>query len=195
MRAARQGNAGDLPFDLPLGDARLAGALADVDAAHAIRFKVGKASGRDVVRWHLDALVLSALGDARGVLAFSTLESGDVDARALPSHPPEAARQALRWLIGVMREGIAAPLPFRPSAAWTWLEDFFATGDVAHADDAAAKSWTNRSGGGEGSDAGTLLALRGAMPFADEQATLRFRALARDVFGALRDARVPEHAA
>ncbi len=38
----------------------------------------------------------------------------------------------------------------------------------------------------------TVLALRGAAPFADEQATLRFRALTRALFDALCEARLPE---
>ena len=63
---------------------------------------------------------------------------------------------------------------------------------MAAADEAAAKEWITRTGRGEGSDAATLLALRGAMPFDDDSATLAFRTWARTVFGAIRDARVPE---
>jgi hypothetical protein len=83
-------------------------------------------------------------------------------------------------------------MPFRPAAAWAWLEAF--AGDAAEADEAAAKQWTNRRGG-EGTDAATVLALRGAMPFVDASATLAFRAWAETVFAALRAARVPESAA
>jgi exodeoxyribonuclease V gamma subunit len=191
VRAAQQGVAAMLPIALQLGDVRLGGALADVDQAHAIRFKVGKAGGRDIVRWHLDSLVLSALGEERTVLTFAEFDAGDVGPRAIAPHPREAARDALRWLVGLMREGHADPLSFRPSAAWAWFETIIAGGDVAQADEAAAKSWTNRTGGGEGSDAATALALRGAVPFVDEQATTRFRALTRAVFAALLDARVP----
>jgi exonuclease V gamma subunit len=89
-----------------------------------------------------------------------------------------------------MQDGLAKPLPFRPAAAWAWLE----AGDVAEADEAASKAWANRRGG-EGTDAATVLALRGAMPFVDASATIAFRAWARDVFAAVRDARVPEPAA
>ena len=108
-------------------------------------------------------------------------------------HAREDARAALRWLVGAMREGLARPLPFRPGAAWAWLEAF--EGDASAADETAAKQWITRKGSGEGSDAATLLALRGAMPFVDDAATLAFRTWAKSVFAALRDARVPEAAA
>jgi exodeoxyribonuclease V gamma subunit len=191
VHAAQRGATDTLPFALSLGDVRLAGTLADIDDESAIRVKVGKPSGRDIVRWHLDALVLSALGDARTVLTFGEFEAGDVGPRRIPAHESIAARDALRWLVGVMRDGYSEPLPFRPSAAWAWFEDFAERGNLAHADDAAEKVWRNRSNGGEGTDDATTLALRGAMPFADETATARFRAWTRAVFGALREARVP----
>jgi len=192
--AARRGAAGNVPFALAWDDARLVGVLGDVDEAHALRVKVGKPSGRDQVRWHLDALVLSALGESRELLAFAEFADGDIGPRALPRHDPDAARAALRWLIGLVRRGRLEPLPFRPSAAWAWREKFVERGDAPLADDAAAQSWNSRAGG-EGADAWTALALRGAAPFGDDAATLRFRALANDVFAALCDARVPGSAA
>lgn len=190
VHAARRGTLARLPFELALGDVRLAGVLDDVDDAHAIRTRVGKVSARNTVRWHLDALVLAALGDPRPVLTFANYDTGDVGPRALAAHPREKARAALRWLVGVMREGLVRPLPFRPAAAWAWLEEF--AGDAAAADEAAAKQWITRTGGGEGSDAATSLALRGAMPFVDDAATLEFRAWAKSVFAAICHARVPE---
>jgi exodeoxyribonuclease V gamma subunit len=191
VHAAQSGEVRALPFALPLGDIVLAGALDDIDDAHALRVKIGKPSGRDVVRWHLDALVLAALGDPRAVLTFGDFEPGDIGPRALAAHAPDAARAALRWLVGVMREGQAAPLSFRPSTAWTWLEDFAKGADAEHADSVAADAWTNRNGGGEGTDACTLLALRGATPFDDETATRTFRSQTLGIFSALLDARVP----
>jgi exodeoxyribonuclease V gamma subunit len=191
---AQRGVLRAMPFELPLGELRLTGALDEVDDAHAIRVKVGKPSGRDIVRWHLDALVLAALGDPRAVLTFAEFDAGDIGPRALPIHPSESAKAALRWFVAISREGIAAPLPFRPSAAWVWFETVAARGDIAYADETAEKTWANRSGGGEGTDESTRLALRGAMPFENDSATVRFRALTRAVFDALRDARLPEDA-
>jgi len=178
-----------LPFELALGDVRLAGRLEDVDEAHAIRARVGNRSARNVVRWHLDALVLAALGDPRPVLTFATFEPGDIGPRALAIHPREAARDALRWLIGVMQEGLAKPMPFRTGAGWEWLQKL--ARDEAGADEAAAKQWITRTGAGEGSDAATQLALRGAMPFVDETATLEFREWVKVLFPAICEARVP----
>jgi exodeoxyribonuclease V gamma subunit len=192
VHAVRQGALSRLPFELALGDVRLAGAIDDIDDAHAIRTRVGKASARNHVRWHLDALVLAALGDPRPVLTFANFESGDVGPRSLARHSSDAARSALRWLVGVMQDGLSKPMPFRPAAASAWLEAF--AGDAAEADEAASKQWSSRRGG-EGTDAATVLALRGAMPFVDASATLAFRAWAREIFAAIREARIPEQAA
>jgi exodeoxyribonuclease V gamma subunit len=192
VHAVRQGTLARLPFELALGDVRLAGSIDDIDDAHAIRTRVGKASARNHVRWHLDALVLAALGDARPVLTFANFEPGEVGPRPLAQHSREAARSALRWLVGVMQDGLAKPMPFRPAAASAWLDAF--AGGAAEADEAASKQWSSRRGG-EGTDAATVLALRGAMPFVDASATLAFRAWAREIFTAIRDARVPERAA
>ena len=194
VRAARRGTPAPVPIALTLGDVRLGGTLVDVDDAHALRTKIGEPKGRDIIRWHLDALVLAALGDPRGVLTFATFGPGDVGPYPVAAPAGEAARETLRWLIALMRDGFASPLPFRPGAGWAWYEQWLATHDAERADDAAAKNWTNRAGGGEGSDAATVLALRGASPFADEQATVRFRTLTRALFDALREARVPESA-
>jgi exonuclease V gamma subunit len=144
------------------------------------------------VRWHLDALVLAALDDLRPVLTFANFDPDDVGPRALAQHPREAARSALRWLVGVMQQGLAKPLPFRPGAAWEWLDAY--ARDPAEADEAASKLWSSRRGG-EGTDEATVLALRGAMPFVDASATREFRVWAGAVFAALCDATVPERAA
>jgi len=190
VRAAQRGTPAPLPFELALGDVRLVGTLDDVDDAHAIRARSGKRSARNVVRWHLDALVLAALGDPRPVLTFAAFEAGDIGPRALAVHPSEAARDTLRWLVGVRQAGLVKPLPFRTGAAWEWLEKFDGM-DTASADEAAAKQWANRSGSGEGRDAATLLALRGRMPFVDESATAEFREWAKRLFAAVCAARVP----
>jgi exodeoxyribonuclease V gamma subunit len=194
VRNAQHGTLAPLPFDLALGDVRLVGTLDDVDDAHAIRARVGRQGARNVVRWHLDALVLAALGDPRPVLTFATFEPGDIGPRKLAIHPGDAARNALRWLVGVLQAGLAKPLPFRTGAAWEWLEKYHGE-DTAGADEAAAKLWAHRSGGGEGRDAATLLALRGAMPFVDETATAEFRDWAKRLFAAVCAAHVPRNAA
>ena len=194
VREARRGVARPLPFELELGEAKLVGSLDDVDDAHAIRARVGRRSARNVVRWHLDALVLAALGDPRPVLTFATFEPGDIGPRKLAIPPRDAARDTLRWLVGVMRQGLAKPLPFRTGAGWEWLDKFDGN-DVASADEAASKLWITRTGAGEGSDAATQLALRGAMPFGDETATAEFREWAKVLFAAICAARVPANAA
>jgi exodeoxyribonuclease V gamma subunit len=185
VRAERRGELVARPIDLDLGAARLTGALPDIDDAHAFRIKIGEPKGRDVIRWHLDALVLAALGDPRGVLAFAEFGIGDVGPHPVVPRSAEDARDALRRLVDLMREGLAQPLAYRPAAALTWYETWRRTQSVEAADEAAAKDWTSREGWGEGGDAATVLALRGAMPFSDEQAMIRFRAVARRLFDTL----------
>jgi exodeoxyribonuclease V gamma subunit len=195
VRAAKRGELAARPIELALGDARLTGSLPDVDDANALRIKIGEPKGRDIIRWNLDALVLAALDDRRGVLTFAEFDVGDVGPHPVTARAPEAARGALRRLVDLMREGIEAPLAYRPAAAWMWYATWLKTQSVEAADEAAAKEWTNREGFGEGSDAATVLALRGAMPFDDEQATIRFRALTRTLFDALLGGGATEHAA
>ncbi len=187
VHAARRGALGRLPFEIALGDVRLAGTLNDVDDAQAIRTRVGKVSARNIVRWHLDALVLAALGDPRPVLTFANFDGGDVGPRALAAHPREDARDALRGSSVSCAAVSQTRCLFRPTAAWAWLDKV--NDDATAADEAAAKQWITRTGGGEGTDAATLLALRGAMPFVDDSATIAFRAWATNVFAAICDAR------
>ena len=100
-------------------------------------------------------------------------EPGDVGPRTLAAHPSGAARAALRWLVGVMREGLAAPLRSARSTAWAWLEDFAKSADAGARRRRRRRSVDQPNGDGEGTDAATVLALRGATPFEDETATLR----------------------
>jgi exodeoxyribonuclease V gamma subunit len=185
VRGTRRGELVARPIDLDLGSARLTGALPDVDDAHALRIKIGEPKGRDIVRWHLDALVLAALGDPRGVLAFAEFDIGDVGPHPIAPRSEADARAALCHLVDLMREGLDQPLAYRPAAALTWYETWRTTGSIEAADDAAAKDWTSREGRGEGADAATVLALRGAMPFVDEHAMIRFRAASRRLFDTL----------
>lgn len=182
------------PFALDLDGVILAGALDDVDDASALRVKPGKPSGRDWVRWHLDALVLDALGDTRPLAAFASFSPHDWGPRRLQKHSAGAASAALRWLVELMRIGESVPLPMGPRSAWAWLEGLDGNNPAQHSEralDAAEDVWTGRDGNGEGSDAWTALALRGADPFADAAARARFGMLAQAVTGALRDAQVP----
>ncbi|MBB5015537.1 exodeoxyribonuclease V subunit gamma [Rehaibacterium terrae] len=198
-RRHRRGEARAMPFALDLGETRLHGALDDGQADAFLRAKAGKPSGRDWLRWHLDALVLSALDEPRPLLAFADFGRDGHGPLALPRHAPEAAHAALRWLTGLMTRGLCQPLPFRPAAGHEWAR---AWDEAAHDEEREVRAlerakakWRNQDDQGEGADPWTALALRGAEPFVDAAATARFGALARAIFAALREARVPEEAA
>lgn len=197
LRAHRHGAARALPFVLDLGEVRLHGALEDGHADALLRAKAGKPSGRDWLRWHLDALVLSALDEPRPLLAFADFGKDGHGPLALPRHAPEAARTALHWLIGLMAHGAREPLPFRPVAGFAWATAWDEAADdqrETRAFERAKAKWRNQDDEGEGADPWTALALRGAEPFVDAAVTARFGALARAIFAALREARVPEGA-
>lgn len=189
-----------LAFALELDGCVLHGQLDGADANGFARGKAGTPSGRDWLRWYLDALVAAAIGESRPLCLFAMFEDGGCGPLALPVHAPAAARAALRWLLALMAQGQREPLPFRPASAWLWLQRAEQAGDPAELSEAAfikaSESWRNRHGEGEGSDPWTTLALRSAEPFAepvpDVAVDARFAALARAIFGALRDAVVPE---
>lgn len=192
VNATRRGSLLPLPFSIDLGHVTLHGALDDVDDANALRFKPGKPSGRDWLRWHLDALVLDALGETRGVVATAL----DLAPLALPRHDPKDARSALRWLLALMRIGESTPLRFAPRSSWSWADSLAShPGDTARARDAAETVWVGRDGNGERNDPWIALALRGADPFADDASIDGFGAFAEAVVGIVRDARLSEDAA
>ena len=193
ITAARGGEERSLAFTLDLEGTTLSGALESIDATAAVRIKPGTPGGRDWLRWHLDALVLAALGELREVTVFAEFGGGDLGPRVLPRHEAKAARVALRWLVERLHDGLATPLPFRPGAAWAFTEArerSSGTPTEADADafDAAEKTWTGHEGHGEGSDLWTVIALRGADPFADTASRARFAELAAGIIGAVRDA-------
>ncbi|HEY0231083.1 MAG TPA: exodeoxyribonuclease V subunit gamma [Dokdonella sp.] len=193
IAAARSGEEHALAFTLDLDGVTLAGALESIDAAAAVRIKPGTPGGRDWLRWHLDALVLAALGEPREVAVFAEFGGGDLGPRVLPRHAAPAARAALRWLVDRLHDGLAAPLPFRPAAAWAFVEARArSSGTEIEADadafDAAEKTWNGHEGHGEGSDLWTAIALRGADPFADAASRARFAEIALGIVGAVRDA-------
>jgi len=195
-RRWQTGESGTVAFALDLDGCALRGELEQAYADGFARSKPGTPGGRDWTRWYLDALIAAALGEARPVCVFAAFEDGTVGPLALPVHAPAAARAALRWLLALMAQGQREPLPFRPYAGWLWLQA------AAQADDdqdaskqafaKAGEGWRNRHGEGDGSDPWTTLALRGAEPFVDAAASARFASLTRAIFGALRDATVPE---
>lgn len=195
-RAWHAGDPEHVAFALDLDGCVLSGALEQGYANGFARSKPGTPGGRDWTRWYLDALIAAAIDEARPVCVFAAFDDGSAGPLALPIHPRGAARDALRWLLALMAQGQTQPMPFRPYAGWMWWQAAEHANDdsdaIAQAFAKASEGWRNRHGEGEGSDPWTALALRGAEPFVDAAASARFAALARTIFGALRDATVPE---
>ena len=173
-------------LEVDLDGLRLHGRIADVYAPGVARLRIGMPSGPSVIRTGLDWLLLRAAEvDAPFVEFHDTADAG-IGPFVRDPLPPEAARDALRALLALRREGLRRPLPFAPYAGWTLFER---RDDPGRAIDAAMKQWRGRDDGGwaEGADDALRLALRGRDPFADGEALRDFARIAGIVFGAVQD--------
>jgi exonuclease V gamma subunit len=90
--------------------------------------------------------------------------------------PVAQARAKLRQLLALAGRARREPLPFMPKAGALLV----CAQDEAEGMKEARKAWLGEFG--EGSDAWVRLALRGAMPFEDAQATDDLATLAQAVF-------------
>jgi exonuclease V gamma subunit len=100
---------------------------------------------------------------------------------AVPLPTPARAREALRALVDLAARARREALPFMPKAAWEFAGD----ADPEKGWRKAAAAWVSERGG-EGLDAWVQVALRGAAPFAGDDAVDEcFFHLARAVFARL----------
>ena len=96
---------------------RLGGAPADRYPAGILHVRPGAIDGRHVLRAWLDALLCAASGVAEPVILVG-LHGNDACSFALPRLAPAEAREQLRALIELHREGRRAPLPFFVRTSW-----------------------------------------------------------------------------
>ena len=175
-RAADGGPPRVVPYLIEWDGLRLSGSLPHVYADGLRQFSPGRGHGRNLIALGVDVLVWSALGETQPVLRV--LREGG-EQRIAP--PPQAqARAKLRQLLAVAARARREPLPFMPKAGALWV----CAEDESEGRKEARQAWLNERGG-EGHDAWVRLALRGAMPFEDAQATEGLALLAHTIFHGL----------
>jgi exodeoxyribonuclease V gamma subunit len=96
----------------------LEGAPADRYPAGVLHVRPGAIDGRHVLRAWLDALLCAAAGVGKPVVLVG-LDGNDAHAFALPKLAQAEAREQLRALVELHREGRRAPLPFFVRTSWS----------------------------------------------------------------------------
>jgi exodeoxyribonuclease V gamma subunit len=162
-----------LPYTLEWEGLRLSGTLPHVYADGLRQFSPGRGHGRNLIALGVDVLAWSALGEARPVLRVVR----DGGHQVIAPMPVAQARAKLRQLLALATRARREPLPFMPKAGALLV----CADDEAEGLRDARQAWLNERGG-EGHDAWVRLALRGAMPFDDAQATDALAALAHAIF-------------
>jgi exodeoxyribonuclease V gamma subunit len=196
------GAAGSLPVEVEIDGVRVHGRLADVWPQGIARLRFGTPNATSSIRHGLDWLLASAAGIALPLVEVQ--DDGDVgiDAHVRQPLAPGAARDALRALLALRREGLQRPLPFAPHSAW---ELFVSAAEPDRGVRHAANRWRGSERcWAEGGSEALRLALRGRDPFADADTLREFARVAGIVFGtvtagmpvsiALGDATVPDDA-
>ena len=168
------------PWQLELGDFRLAGVLPRVHANGLRQFSASKAHGRSLIGLGVDALVWSALGETSPVERFVVVDGQPTPPAVLAPMPPAQARVKLESLLALAARARLEALPFMPKAGYVlWSE----ASDDGAGERAARKSWSGDHG--ERDDASVRIALRGAMPFEDAAQTVQMLVLAEAIFSGL----------
>ena len=175
-RAADGGAPVTRPYVLELGDFRLAGALPRVHADGLRQFSASAGHGKTLLALGVDVLVWSALGETQPVLRV--LRDGETS--RLAPLTPQVAQAKLLQLLELAARARREPLPFLPRTGAR-----MACGDFEDPKQRKALIAQWNGDFGEGNDAWTRLALRGAMPFEDAAATRELQALADEVFAGL----------
>jgi len=191
---------GMLPLEVDIDGLRLHGRLADVLPQGIARVTMGKPGGRSAIRNGLDWLLATAAGIDTPLVEFHEDKQHGVGPHPRKPVPREAARDALRALIGLRVEGLRRPLPFAPYSGWALFD---ADTPERGVQDAARKWRGQERGWAEGDSHALRLALRGRDPFADAAALHEFARITGIVFGSVTsgyavaldigDAAVPEH--
>ncbi|MFC3551968.1 exodeoxyribonuclease V subunit gamma [Lysobacter cavernae] len=184
----RQGEAQTRAFELDLDGVRLYGHLDRLYPHGALRARLGTLNGPAQIAHGLDWLVLSALGDARPLAQLAQWQDGP-DVRLRDAIPAQQARDALRTLLQLRRDGLREPQPLQARSAWLWYSAPRAdAAEEIAAWKAAREQWSGnreRRKWGEVDSPAVQLALRGRDPFLDDADGARLREVATRLFDAV----------
>ncbi|HET6782427.1 MAG TPA: hypothetical protein VFH12_01175, partial [Pseudoxanthomonas sp.] len=197
VQAGFAGASDSIPFELPLRETMLTGALDRIHPQGVFRAVLNPNGrhGGHALRHGLDWLIASAHGLPLHELAAE--KKGATPAiETFPSLSQTQAREALSALLALREHGRRMPLPFLPKSGHAW---WAATSkyiepteeQIQRALEDAENQWVGSEGdfGGVGeARAATLTALRGRDPFLDEDAESlnAFELLSQLIFSAVK---------
>jgi len=168
---------------------RVHGRIADVYPHGVARVQIGELNGPAVIRHGLDALLLNAAGLA---IPLVQIHDGDEGVRAYvtPARSIDDAKDALRTLLALRRDGLRAPLRFAPGTGWA-----IHAAEPAMREEAARNAWyPGDYRWGESTGEAIQLAFRGRDPLADAEGMADFIETSLRIYGALRGQRAEDAA-
>src|SRR5690606_40738738 len=175
-----------LAIDLQLDGMRIHGHVEGVWGNGLGRIRPGEPGAGTQLRDGLDWLLANASGHPHALVQFHDV--GDGPERCdRPALDPAAARDALRALLHLRRQGLREPLPWGPYTGWSYYS--------ADRPDAALKKARERWEGGydrwgERDGEAFRLTLRGRNLFDDAEVFQRFEEVNTRIFRALVEGRV-----
>ncbi len=166
--------------EIALDSVALHGMLDGIHPHGIARVRLGAPGGIAAIRDGLDWLLASAAGVGMPLVQFHDAGDAGVGPHVRAPLQVGQAREVLRHLLALRRDGLCEPLPFAPYSGW---ELFRAAPDLEKGLKAAAGKWygSERSWA-EGEGEALRLALRGRDPFADPATRLRFVDLAMAIY-------------
>lgn len=164
---------------------RVQGRVEDLYVHGLARVHIGVLNGPAAIRHGLDWLLANACGLRVPLVQFHDAGEAGVGPHVTPGIEAEQARDALRLLLSLRREGLRAPLPFAPHTGWE-----IHGADPGKREDAARAKWyPGDFSWGESTGEAIQLAFRGRDPLADAEGLAAFVDTSLRLYAALRGGR------
>ncbi|MFT3670311.1 MAG: exodeoxyribonuclease V subunit gamma [Pseudoxanthomonas sp.] len=161
---------------------RVQGRLDGLYAQGLARVHIGALNGPAAIRHGLDWLLANACGLRVPLVQFHDAGETGVGPHITPGIDAEQARDALRVLVSLRRDGLRAPLPFAPHTGWE-----IQGADPGKREDAARAKWyPGDFSWGESTGEAIQLAFRGRDPLADAEGMAAFVDTSLRLYAALR---------
>ena len=161
---------------------RVQGRLDDLYVHGLARVHIGALNGPAAIRHGLDWLLANACGLRVPLVEFHDAGEAGVGPHVTPGIEAEQARDALRLLGSLRRDGLRAPLPFAPHTGW----EIHGADPDKRADAARAKWYPGDFNWGESTGEAVQLAFRGRDPLADAEGMAAFVDTSLRIYAALR---------
>ena len=180
------GPQGGVPrLDMEIDGVRLQGRIEDLYVHGLARVHIGALNGPAAIRHGLDWLLANACGLRVPRVEFHDAGEAGIGPHITPGIDAGQARDALRLLLSLRREGLRAPLPFAPHTGWE-----IHAADPAKRENAARTKWyPGDYSWGESTGEALQLAFRGRDPLADAEGMAAFVDTSLRIYAALRSGR------